>query len=126
MPNRIVAGNGHLLLVVSDEAPALSRAQDIVDLVAEALSQRAGGIVVPVMKLDPAFFQLRTGLAGTFAQKIANYRLKLAIVGDISAFTATSKAFADFVRESNRGASLFFLPDMDTLAAKLSVLPANR
>jgi Domain of unknown function (DUF4180) len=125
MPSRIVEINGHRLLVVEDEGPALARVQDMLDLIGEALSQRASLIVVPVVWLDPAFFRLRSGFAGEIVQKIVNYRLRLAVIGDISAFTAASNALGDFVRESNRGRNIFFLPDLDALAAKLSAFSAE-
>jgi Domain of unknown function (DUF4180) len=125
MPSRIVEINGHRLLVVEDEGPALARVQDMLDLIGEALSQRASLIVVPVVWLDPAFFRLRSGFAGEIVQKIVNYRLRLAVIGDIAAFTAAGSALADFVRESNRGRSIFFLPDLDALAAKLSAFSAE-
>ena len=110
------------LLFLDGEGPALARVQDILDLVAEALPRRVSMIVVTVERLDPSFFQLRSGLAGEFVQKIVNYRLRLAVIGNISAFTANSAAFTDFVRESNRGRSIFFVHDLDELVEKLAAL----
>src|SRR5215468_2004528 len=109
----IVEINGHRLLIVEDAGPALTRVQEMLDLIGEALSQRVSAIVVPVARLDGDFFRLRSGIAGELTQKIVNYRLKLAILGDISALTAGSTALSDFVREANRGRHIFFLPDMD-------------
>jgi hypothetical protein len=62
---------------------------------------------------------LRSGFAGEFVQKIVNYQLKLAVIGDISAHIAESNALRDFVRECNRGSSVFFVSDVDALSAKL-------
>src|SRR5262249_53477860 len=120
VPNSMVELNGHRLLMLEDAGPALTRVQDMLDLIGEALSQRVSAIVVPVARLDGEFFRLRSGVAGDLTQKIVNYRLKLAILGDISALTAGSTALSDFVRESNRGHSIFFLPDMNALAVKLA------
>src|SRR5262249_3333048 len=97
----------------------------MLDLIGEALPQRVSVIVVPAARLDGEFFRLRSGVAGEFTQKIVNYRLKLAVLGDISAFTASSTALSDFVRESNRRQNIFFLPDLNALAAKLSALQAE-
>lgn len=119
---RIEELGGHRLLVLDDEGPALTRVQNAIDLIAEALPQGVHMIVAPVSRLDPSFFRLRSGLAGEIAQKIVNYRLMLAVIGDISEFVSESKALADFVRESNRGGSIFFLQDMDALAGKLAEL----
>lgn len=82
-------------------------------------------IAVPVARFDPEFFRLRSGLAGEITQKIVNYRAKLAVIGDISDKTTESVALRDFVRECNRGNSIFFLPDLDALSAKLSELGAR-
>jgi hypothetical protein len=73
-------------------------------------------------RFDPEFFRLRSGLAGEFVQKMVTYQRKLAIVGEISAKTAESDSLRDFVREANRGNALFFAPDIDALAAKLTAL----
>jgi hypothetical protein len=116
--------NGHRVWVLEKEGPALARLQDLLDLIGEALAQRVSTMVVPVARLDPAFFRLRCGPAGEFVQKIVNYRLRLAVIGDISTLTSASSALADFVRESNRGRDIFFLPDLDALAEKLSALSA--
>lgn len=122
MDYRIEEFEGRRLLVLEGEEPTLARVQDMLDLIAEALPRRVGMIVVPVVRLDPSFFRLRSGLAGEFVQKIVNYRLKLAVIGDVSKFIAGSAAFADFVRESNHGRDVLFLPDLNALADKLSAL----
>jgi hypothetical protein len=55
-------------------------------------------------------------------QKTANYHLRVAIVGDIAASIAASKPLADFVSESNRGARVWFVGDLDALRARLMVV----
>jgi hypothetical protein len=77
-------------------------------------------IAVPVERLDPAFFTLSSGVAGEFVQKFANYKLRLAVVGDISGPLEHSDALRDFVRESNRGRHVWFVADEDELARRLS------
>ena len=67
--------------------------------------------VVPVERLDPDFFVLRTGVAGAFVQKLVQYRLRLVVVGDISAQIAASDALRDWVREVNRGRDILFVAD---------------
>lgn len=116
----LVERNGHRLLIVEPTGSILAKTRDVLDLIGEALQQKARVIVVPVGRLDPAFFQLRSGFAGEFVQKIVNYQLKLGVIGDISAYVAESNALRDFVRECNRGSSVFFVSDIDALLAKLS------
>ena len=107
----------HRLLVLNSEGQILSRTQDLLDLIQEAFAQKASGLVVPVSRLDRSFFQLRTGLAGEFVQKMVNYQLKLIIVGDISGHVAASDALRDFVRETNRGQTIFFVSHLEDLSA---------
>jgi hypothetical protein len=73
-----------------------------------------------VHRLDPSFFQLRSGFAGAVLQKLANYRFELAVVGDISAHTESSTAFRDFVREANRGSAVLFCADLPALGERLA------
>jgi hypothetical protein len=111
--------DGYRLLVTDGDGPPIGSARDATDLIGEAWHQQASVIVVAATRLDPNFFRLRTGLAGEFLQKIANYRAKLAVVGDISAQVAESDSLRDFVRESNRGQTIFFVPDLARLIEKL-------
>jgi hypothetical protein len=46
------------------------------------------------------FFHLSTKLAGEILQKFINYHVKIAIVGDFSAYT--SKSLKDFIYERNK------------------------
>jgi hypothetical protein len=99
--------------MLADEAGA-------VELIAVALAQRADLVVVPVARLDPKFFTLSSGLAGAIVQKLVNYRLRLAVVGDISGHLAASNAFRDWVRESNRGRQTWFVDGAAELDARLA------
>jgi len=45
-----------------------------------AASVEQGGLVLDETQLSPAFFDLRSGLAGEVLQKFTNYRARLAIV----------------------------------------------
>jgi hypothetical protein len=110
---------GERVLVCEPDGPPFDGEQRVTDLVGDALSMRATMIAVPVSRLDPAFFDLRSGLAGMFAQKVVVYRFKLAIVGDIADHLAASSALRDWVRECNRGGAILFVPSLDDLAARL-------
>lgn len=77
-------------------------------------------VAVPVERLDPAFFQLSTRVAGEIVQKFVTYRMGLAVVGDISRHTEESNALRDFVRECNRGTQTWFVEDLDALGARLT------
>ncbi|MBI4923458.1 MAG: DUF4180 domain-containing protein [Devosia nanyangense] len=89
--------------------PPIATEDDARDVVGDALGQGAELVVIPVERLSPDFFRLGTGLAGAVLQKFTNYRLRVAIVGDISAYAAKSAPLRDFVRESNRRGEVRFL-----------------
>jgi len=106
--------------VVLDGAGDLLRSEDDARaLVEEALSEGAEWVVVPVSRLDPAFFVLRSGVAGALLQKLVVYHLRIAIVGDVSEHTAASGALRDFIIECNRGADIWFVDDMEALPVRL-------
>lgn len=113
----------HRCLLADAEGPVVRDADGARSLIQEAMTHRASVIVVPVSRLDPAFFQLRSGLAGEVLQKAANYGLKFAVVGDISVHVAASNALRDLVVESKRSSTFFFFPDMDGLTERLAAIP---
>lgn len=102
------------------DGPILSSSEDTSDLIGNAWVENVGLIAIPVARLDPAFFELRSGRAGELAQKLVNYHVRLAVVGDISAFEAASDAFRDWVWESNRGSHVWFVADEAALVARLA------
>lgn len=101
------------------EGPLISTSADTSDLIGNAWYEKVNVIAIPVSRLDPAFFELRSGVAGELAQKLVNYQLRLVVVGDITAFEAASNAFRDWVRESNQGTHVWFVPDDAALDARL-------
>lgn len=120
MSDSITRRNGVLVLLCGEDGPALAADQDAADLVGQAYGGGAELVVVPVTRLDGRFFDLRSGLAGAVAQKFVNYRLRLAVVGDIGQHLAASSALRAFVRETNRGRLLWFVADLAELDARLA------
>lgn len=66
-------------------------------------------LAVNLHNLPGNFLQLENGLAGEILQKFVNYQMKLVVIGDFSAFS--KKSTQDFIRESNKGNTAFFLED---------------
>jgi len=81
---------------------------DVLDVIGDLYGTGADTVVIPLSRLSPDFFRLSTGLAGAVLQKFTNYQLRVAILGDISAYTDKSAPLRDFVRESNRGNQVRF------------------
>ncbi|MGW4931192.1 DUF4180 domain-containing protein [Agromyces sp. NPDC004153] len=117
---RIDEHHGVRVLLLEAEGEPISTPDDATDLVGSAWSHQAELIAVPVERLDPKFFRLKTGLAGEVTQKLVNYRLRLAVVGDISAHVAKSDALRDYVRESNRADHVWFVESEADLERRLA------
>lgn len=103
--------------MVMGSAP-ISSSGDILDIMGDIGYQGCSKLIVHVSDLSPDFFDLRTGLAGEILQKFSNYRMRLAIVGDFSHLT--SRSWRDFIRESNRGRTVSFLPTLDDALSVLT------
>jgi hypothetical protein len=102
------------------EGAVIATNEDTSDLIGNAWADDAHVIAVPVSRLDPTFFDLSSGVLGEVTQKVVNYRLKLAIIGDIGAVVAASRPLADYVWESNRGDQIWFFDDEAGLAERLA------
>ena len=91
------------------DGPIIAAESDILDPIGNASYSGADMLIIPVSRLSPDFFKLSTGLAGAILQKCTNYSMKVAIVGDISAYTAKSGPLRDFVYESNKHGHVRFV-----------------
>jgi hypothetical protein len=118
----VVPIGGVPVLRCADDGPLLDGERAALHLVGEALG-RAELLAVPVARIAPAFFDLSSRVAGEIVQKFVNYRLRLAVVGDVTEHVAASTALRDFVRECNRGSQTWFVADEAELAARLGARP---
>jgi hypothetical protein len=108
-----------MVLTVGTDDTIVASEGDVNDLIGETFADGAMIIAIPVDRLSPDFFQLRSGFAGAVAQKMVNYHRTLAVIGDITAYLAESNALRDWVRETNKGTDLWFLPDEVALIDRL-------
>lgn len=108
---------GHPVMLCPEGGPPL---RDAGDVIGDAFHHGVTWVAVPARRLDPDFFRLRTGVAGEFLQKFANYRLRLAVVGDVAEQVTASDAFRDLVRECDRGAQCWFVTDLDALEERMA------
>jgi hypothetical protein len=113
---------GPTVLYVDAKGAPIESDRDATDLIGEAMGLGTDVVVIPVERLSADFFQLETRKAGLFIQKFTNYRMKLVVLGDISAHLAASRALTDFVREANGKGSVWFLPDVDAIPDMLRSL----
>lgn len=113
---------GERVLLCAAAGAQVADARAAADLVGEAAFSGATVLALPVARLDPAFFDLASGLAGELAQKAVNYRLRLAVIGDIRAHLRRSSALRDWVRECGDGRAVLFVADLDELARRLGAV----
>ncbi|MFF9086315.1 DUF4180 domain-containing protein [Streptomyces sp. NPDC014991] len=111
--------HGVRILHCAPDGPLLDGESAALDLIGDAFGHDAQLVAVPVERIADDFFRLRSGVAGAVVQKFVNYRLRLAVLGDISGHVAGSTALRDFVYECNQGRQLWFLADAAELEARL-------
>ena len=119
MTHEIVQIAGAKALVCAAEGPVIAGEREAVDLIGEALSTGARLVVVPLTRLPASFLDLKTGIAGAVLQKLVNYQRRIVILGDVSEACTRSEPLAAFVRESNRGETVWFVRDLRALEARL-------
>jgi hypothetical protein len=113
--------NGIRILEFSVNDGEVSTVLDSSALIGFAMEHRAAMVILPASEVDGAFFQLKTGVAGDLIQKFVNYRLRIAIIGDVGAYAEQSAALRAFISESNRGTTLWFSPTPADLHARLAL-----
>lgn len=115
--------HGQRVLTYAEDELTLRGEQDAVDLIGLAFSEEAGVVVVPADRVAPEFYTLSSRIAGDVVRKFQSYRVRLVVLGDISAHLEASGAFRAFVHEINRGKDIWFLTDDTELSAKLGGSP---
>ena len=93
-------------------------ALDPVAAVRRCLESGRRALLFDANALAPAFFDLRTGVAGEVVQRLVNYGLRMAAVVPDPA--AHGERFAEFAREASRGGPFRFCADRDTALAWLN------
>lgn len=111
---------GVRVFVCEPDGASLADYGALTDLIGELYGAGAKVVAIPLARLGPDFLRLASGVAGEVLQKLVNYRFQVAVLGDVSAQVAASKPLADFVRESNRGRTVWFVDDLAALEAKLA------
>lgn len=109
--------NGISLAELVSDTVEISSEQDALDIMMTAAYQGADALIVQEKHMIPAFFDLKTRIAGDILQKVSTYNYKLAIVGDFSKYT--SKSLNDFMLESNKAGRVLFVPSVQKAKEKL-------
>ena len=106
------------LVLPEEGAPVTPRVAR--DVIGDAFSVDARTVVIPVGRLDAAFFDLRTGVAGDIVQAFVNYQLRLVVLGTLPPAATTSSSFGAFVAETNRGTQIWFVETTEELDERLA------
>jgi hypothetical protein len=120
IPTTVQTFGGVRILVVGEEAHFADIKSHVNELITEAWSQSVPTIAIPVDCLPPEFFQLRSGVAVAISQKLVNYRITVAFVGNIAERLLDSQQLGDFIRDCNRGRWIWFVDDMGGLVDRLA------
>jgi uncharacterized protein DUF4180 len=119
MTDTLLTISNRQVLVCASDGKRLKSERDALDLIGEAMQQGSEWVLVPVERLDEAFFHLKTRLAGEIIQKFVMYRRHLVILGDISQYKAQRRAFRDFVYEADLGNDVWFVMNLQELDERL-------
>ena len=92
--------------------------QDGADLIASTYYQDFDKVILYEKDITPLFFDLKTGIAGEILQKVSNFRMRLAIIGDFEKYE--SKSMKDFIFESNKNRQVNFVPTLQEALDRLS------
>lgn len=110
-------GDATIAVIESSEC-LITDVQSALDLMATVRYETdCDKMILPKTIIADDFFILSTRLAGEVLQKFANYRMKLAVVGDYSGYT--SKPLRDFIYESNNGNDVFFVSTEEEAVQRL-------
>ena len=118
--NKIKENNIEIAVVNSSEI-LITDVQSALDFMATVRYEaNCDRIILNKSAICEDFFHLSTKIAGEILQKFINYHVKIAIVGDFSAYQSDS--LKAFIYESNNGKDIFFLPDEKQAIEKLSLV----
>lgn len=113
----IIDVNGKSVAVLKSLGVIIEETQDALDLMAEATYLNSNKIIIKEEQVTPAFFDLRSGIAGEILQKFSTYNVQLAIIGDFSKFR--SKSLSDFIFESNKYGRINFVSSFEEAKERL-------
>jgi PadR family transcriptional regulator AphA len=94
-------GRGRYLECLSEERPIASD-RDAAALVEGCFEHGAERLMLHGGTLSGEFFDLKSGVAGTLLQKLANYRIRAVLVAAADG-AERGRRFAELVAETNRG-----------------------
>ena len=111
------AGNKKIAEIQASDI-VIHSTEDALNLMGDLYYQGYDGLILHEEQITSAFFDLKTKMAGEILQKFSNYRFPLVLIGDFSKFS--SQSLQDFIRESNKGRQVNFVPTLPEALQLLS------
>jgi hypothetical protein len=112
----------HINYIEADPTDFVIRTErDILELISACVEHGTHQIILYANNLAPDFFDLKTQLAGTLFQKLANYHLRGAAI--ISMGQVKSERFKELILEYNRGQLFRFFEDKEAAEKWLALTP---
>lgn len=103
---------------VQEKSLIISNVQSALDLMAIIWYEyHCNAIIIHKEAIIEDFFDLSSRLAGEIVQKYVNYGMKIAIIGDFSAYN--SKALKDYIYECNKGKDIFFVVNKEEAISRI-------
>jgi len=115
---RIIDSETGKICVFDGIETVFTDAQSLLDGISDYVYEGCTNFIFKKEHFPEEFYDLKTGLAGEILQKMSNYQLRLAIIGDFT--NVQSKSLRAFLDESNRGNQNFFLSSEEEAIQMLS------
>ena len=109
---------GKLIGEIVSDSIVLANEDDGLDILGECKGLGINGLVMHEHNIAPAFFELRTRLAGEVLQKFTQYHVRLAVVMGFR--NLESKSLRDFIGESNRMGNIIFTDSAEEAMGRLA------
>ena len=104
----VTSPKGNLSVALLSQESQIKDTSDFLDFMANA---DADVLALEKSSLPPDFFELRSGIAGEFLQKLTNYQRKLIVLGDFQ--NIQSNSLKSFIVEANRSGRTVFAESLD-------------
>ena len=99
----------NLYVSSAEQEHIIASGNDVLDLIGNSEHFQSQKLLLEQAHLSPDFFDLSSGLAGEIFLKLTNYRVKTAVVVDLTAIP--SPRFHELVYECNKGREINFFED---------------
>ena len=102
----------HAGVTFVESVESINRIDDALEIITACVENETNLLLVDSSRLPADFFDLRTGFAGEFLQKMQNYRIRVAAV--IQSDDSHSQRFREFLTEARKGRTFRTFDDRES------------